>query len=463
MSVGLFTWSGWLWDHEFARLLPLLERLATAREAVAEGSLQVEAHLRREETVAETQVAETFARATAALDDRVFAGRPDGTPDTFLAPGGAFTVRLRAYREAIAQTAAMAQERVRWHTPGPAADQLDLRLFTALHGLGLMADALDSTVHAEWRRILATQRRLRGWTLGVWLALLSGISVALLLEGRRRARAEAALAVAHTLLEQKVEERTVALARANQLLRTEVEERRQAEHALSRSEADLRALSYQLLTVQEDERSRIARELHDGISQDLSAIKFRVEHAGSQLRGGDAAGASGSCETAVCLLQDALDDMRRTYMALRPSLLDDLGLLAAVQWFCREFQASHPGIRIDLELSVEEAAVPEGLKVTVFRILQEALNNVGQHSAASRARVVLAGGPEGLELAVEDDGRGFPDPDRGGEPGSTGVGLRSMRERARSTGGELVTESRPGRGAGVRVVWAAATAAGEPA
>ena len=134
-------------------------------------------------------------------------------------------------------------------------------------------------------------------------------------------------------------ERTAELAKANEQLQQEIAERRDAEN-------EMRCLSAKLLSIQEEERGRIARELHDGTGQILSAIKYKIEEILGQLHKEEAEEAVESCSAAILVIQDAMEEVRRIYMDLRPSLLDDLGILATLGWFCREFKNIYPGLPV---------------------------------------------------------------------------------------------------------------------
>ena len=151
--------------------------------------------------------------------------------------------------------------------------------------------------------------------------------------------AEEALQEAHDNLDRKVRERTAELAKANEQLQQEIAERRDAEN-------EMRCLSAKLLSIQEEERGRIARELHDGTGQILSAIKYKIEEILGQLHKEEAEEAVESCSAAILVIQDAMEEVRRIYMDLRPSLLDDLGILATLGWFCREFKNIYPGLPV---------------------------------------------------------------------------------------------------------------------
>lgn len=223
-------------------------------------------------------------------------------------------------------------------------------------------------------------------------------------------------------------------------------ERMRAEQKLRESEERLRYLSTQLLIAQENERKRIASEIHDSLGSSLAAIKFRME----QVLQKDGIGDPGNI---IASIQKAIEESRRIQMVLRPSSLDDLGILPTLNWFCREFQETYPSIHIKTQINIEEKNVPDHLKTVIYRICQEAFNNIAKHSKARLATLSLRKTDQ-IELAIEDDGQGFDleeklfaeNPDRG-------LGLTSMRERAELSSGSFVVESIQGSGTTIRVSW----------
>lgn len=230
--------------------------------------------------------------------------------------------------------------------------------------------------------------------------------------------------------------------------------RKMAEEALRESEKELRLLSGQLLAAQEQERGRIARELHDGIGQSLSAIKFRVEEALGQMGKGLAESSMNSLDSLIPLIQSTIEEVRKITMALRPSTLDDLGILATIAWFCREFQETYSNVRIRREIGLEENDVPESLKTVIYRVLQEALNNVAKHSGADNATVLLTKREDTIELTIEDNGRGFDLQEMFHLDGSKrGFGLGSMKERVELSGGSFSLESTGQKGTTIRATW----------
>ena len=239
--------------------------------------------------------------------------------------------------------------------------------------------------------------------------------------------------------------------------------RKEFEEALRNSELELRALSSKLLSAEEMERKRIARELHDGIGQSLSAVKFSVENAVEGLRGVSDSQVVRSFEAVVPLIQSTIEEVRRIVMDLRPSMLDDLGIIATTSWFCREFKRIHPSVDVRKTFTLREDDVPDPLKTVVYRVLQEALNNVAKHSGADHVRVCMDKSDGSLALVVEDNGKGFDvDEVTLGGAHRKGFGLTSMRERAELTGGAFSMSSRLGEGTSLRVTWPLLPVPGEP-
>ncbi len=212
------------------------------------------------------------------------------------------------------------------------------------------------------------------------------------------------------------------------------------------TEKQLRHLSTQLLTAQENERRRIAGDIHDSIGGHLSAIKYQMETFFKQVPE-----LSGAIFSAI---QEAMNEARRIQMDLHPPTLDDLGIGPTLSWFCRRFNTTYAHIRIENEVGIEESEIPNSLKTVIYRISQEALNNVAKHSRADRVWVSLRKIDDAIELTIRDNGRGF----NVGETislgsGRTGLGLTSMRERAQLSGGSCKIESIPGKGTVVCASW----------
>ncbi|MBP1713275.1 MAG: sensor signal transduction histidine kinase, partial [Deltaproteobacteria bacterium] len=178
------------------------------------------------------------------------------------------------------------------------------------------------------------------------------------------------------------------------------------EQSLQESQKELRFLSSQLLTAQENERKWIAQELHDSIGQTLAAVKFSLERKISQM---DLQKAPPGMllENVLSLIQNGIDETRTIMMNLRPSILDDLGILATINWFCREFQRIYSHLQIHRDIRVEEKDIPNRLKIVIFRILQEGMNNISKHSRGNTVFLSLGKTPQTIELEIRDNGLGF--------------------------------------------------------
>ncbi len=234
-------------------------------------------------------------------------------------------------------------------------------------------------------------------------------------------------------------------------IRYSIEQRKILEN-LRESEGQCRLLSSQLLAAQEMERRNIAREIHDSIGQTLAAIKFGAEEVLDKIRRGNSGDAAEKLENVVFMLQNASAEVRRIQMDLRPAMLDDLGILVTLNWFCREFEKIYSTIRVEKRIKIEEEEIPQPLKITLFRIIQEAFNNIAKHSKGNRAVLSLEGNRSKTVLTIEDNGQGF-DPEEARARYRKGMGLSSMRERAELSGGSFAVESARGRGTTLRVSW----------
>jgi PAS domain S-box-containing protein len=215
---------------------------------------------------------------------------------------------------------------------------------------------------------------------------------------------------------------------------------------LKQKEGQIRFFASQCLTAQETERRRIAAELHDSIVASLAAAKFRVETLMQQIKQGG--GSLGSMNDIASTIGKIINDIRRIMADLRPSVLDDLGVIPAITWFCREFQQTYSHLSVEKHIGTEEHEVPDSLKTPIFRIAQEAMNNVAKHSKASLVNLFLQKERERILLSVQDNGQGF-DPERV----KKGMGLSNIRERAELSGGVCELRSTMGKGTTVRVWW----------
>jgi two-component system NarL family sensor kinase len=209
-----------------------------------------------------------------------------------------------------------------------------------------------------------------------------------------------------------------------------------SEHRVA--ENKLRLLARQVQQSQEDERARLARELHDGISQTLVSTKLLVE-AGADTRDPE------PLAKALQGLNHTLVEVRRLSHALRPALLDTLGLPAALQHLGQEFEDAI-GLPVAVRIEGTERELPDEVKTALFRVAQESLTNVAKHAQAGQVELVLAFGPGStVRMSVTDDGQGFDSAAVHLHP-ERGIGLRNMRERLAAIGGRLSIQAEPGHG-----------------
>jgi signal transduction histidine kinase len=257
---------------------------------------------------------------------------------------------------------------------------------------------------------------------------------------------EDALLESKNKLEQIIQERTAELTITIQALENEITEHRQTEIALREYQVQLSELSRKILEAQENERKKVSQEIHDSIGGSLAAIKFALEEKLESMEQNSQSNVI-SLEKIVTYVDETIKETRRISAHLRPSLLDDIGLLATISWFCREFEKLHPEMQIEQQLNVAENMVPEKLKIVVYRVLQEALNNIGKHSEATRVRLELNKRDNRIELTVADNGCGFdPGEKLSDATVASGLGLSGMQDRTTLCDGkfEIVSEKKKG-------------------
>jgi two-component system CheB/CheR fusion protein len=239
-------------------------------------------------------------------------------------------------------------------------------------------------------------------------------------------------------LETLVELRTAKLAQSNEHLRREMAEREQAERARE-------ALRRKLLHAQEEERRRIARELHDQMGQNLTALNLGLK---SLLDGNPRSDLSSRVRHLQELSTQTARDLHRVALELRPAALDDLGLVKAVRSLA-ETWSTRCHIDVDFEAGQYQAeGISSDVETTLYRIIQEALNNAAKHSGATRVGLVLRRTADHVQAIIEDDGRGFDHPGANSPASGNGrLGLLGIQERLGMIGGSLKVESAPERGA----------------
>lgn len=234
----------------------------------------------------------------------------------------------------------------------------------------------------------------------------------------------------------------LAFATAIHILRLEGQTLEHLEEVTT-ARLELRNLSARLVETQENERKNISRELHDAVGQSMSAVQFELHDLGVVL-----APYPEPLRTRVDRIRELVESsvamVRNMALLLRPSMLDDLGLPAALEWQANQVSRS-TGVKVKLVSAGIPDELPEEHKINIFRIVQEALNNVCRHARASSVEITLKAGEGRISVTIRDDGRGFR------KPRPSGLGLIGMHERAESLGGTLLVKSDPGEGTMIEV------------
>jgi signal transduction histidine kinase len=255
------------------------------------------------------------------------------------------------------------------------------------------------------------------------------VSCVIVAIGEKNRRNIAALRKSEEYLQERLRDRTMELDIANQGL------------------GDLTA---RLLQLQDEERRRIARELHDSAGQSLTALALNLSNLGTEIE--RLTKSAKTVSDSVVLVNDMSRDIRTISYLLHPPLLDEAGLASALRWYIRGF-AERSGIEVDLELADDFERLPREMETAIFRLVQECLTNIHRHSESPTATIRFVHSNSEVRIEVQDQGKGIP-PDKKLEllsAGTPGVGLRGMRERLRQLGGTLEINS-DGNGSGTQVV-----------
>lgn len=264
-----------------------------------------------------------------------------------------------------------------------------------------------------------------------------------------RKRAEEALQQANLQLESQVQIRTEKLRAVNQSLRDEIAERKKMEAALHDSHQRLQILSQRLVEVQEEERRAIARELHDRVGQTLSALNINLIIVRDQLLPDSLGRVASRLDDSMHLVGETITLVRDVMSNLRPAVLDDYGLEAALQSYVDEYRS-----RYQIKVVLEKTAQPiprlgPSIEMTFLRIAQEALMNIARHANASQVTLALWQEGDSICMTVQDNGSGIASWQEANRPGSHGLTI--MRERAEAFGGNLEVSSGPGQGTRIQM------------
>jgi len=262
-----------------------------------------------------------------------------------------------------------------------------------------------------------------------------------------RHNVEEALANASKEMERRVEERTAELLTANRLMKKMLDEGKRAEEEVRKSRERLRNLSERLQSLLEEERTRISREIHDELGQALTALKIDLSLTRRSLVAGGHANQSAKIHEIERAVNRIIRTVRKIATDLRPGVLDELGVAAALEWMAKDFR-NRTGIGCKVSIQGVDKISDNALATAIFRIVQEALTNVMRHAAASRVNMSLKKKDDTFVVEVRDNGIGITE---GRSTGSKSLGLIGIRERVRLLGGEAVIRGKPGEGTIVRV------------
>jgi hypothetical protein len=226
---------------------------------------------------------------------------------------------------------------------------------------------------------------------------------------------------------------------------TGITERKRAEEALRQSEKQLRHLSVQLLTAQETERKRISRELHDELGQALTVMKLHINYIEKNLEEQQTE-LKEECEKAVEYIDQVIENVRRLSRDLSPIILEDFGLSAAIRWLVGNF-AKRYAIKVALDMADIDTMISPDAHTSVYRIVQEALTNIGKHSQATNVSLTVREDTGFVWFSIEDDGKGFDAINAATNHfEEKGLGLATMKGRARMLGGTLLVRAKEGKG-----------------
>ena len=266
---------------------------------------------------------------------------------------------------------------------------------------------------------------------------------------RERKRTEIALKTAYNELERRVDERTVELLSSNMKLKKEIAERKRTEDALRQSEKRLRKLSSHIITAQERERRRISMELHDDLGQSLSLLKVQLSSIQNEVANDEIEVLSYLQETRQ-YLDFIIENVRRLSKDLSPSVLEDLGLTAAIEWLINDF-SKHCKLDIIREIEPIDNFLPLENHIILYRIFQEIMANIAKHSYAKQVHIQIKSYKKVISILVSDDGKGF-DLNRLSTLNASekGMGLAAMQERILMLGSSLNIETVRGKGTRIK-------------
>lgn len=255
-------------------------------------------------------------------------------------------------------------------------------------------------------------------------------------------------------LEHRFSGRVTDLSSMVESLKAEVAERDALSRALDHSRERLKRMSRHTLDILEADRRTISRDLHDSIGASLAAIKFSLEEKELYRTENDDC-LSESLDKEINYLLETIKETKRISAHLRPTILDDLGLLATIEWYVRQFRRLYKDISINFSADIVEEDIPEPIKINIYRIIQEGLSNAERHGEASHIDLSLkfCDGKNSISLMIKDNGQGFDTSSLNLEKDPmSGYGLIAMRERCELFGGSFHLDSKPARGTRINAI-----------